>query len=55
LEFQAQLGGHGSLPFTMQATVQNKMDFFGTLRARLGYSPNDRLLVYGTAVLPTVP
>jgi len=44
-------GGHGNLPFPMQAAVQNKMDFFGTFRGRLGYSPTDRLLVYGTGGL----
>ncbi|MGA3117430.1 MAG: outer membrane protein [Syntrophobacteraceae bacterium] len=32
-------------------TVQQKVDFFGTLRARFGYTPADRFLVYGTGGL----
>jgi outer membrane immunogenic protein len=32
-------------------TAEQKMDAFGTLRARLGFTPVDRLLVYGTGGL----
>lgn len=31
--------------------VGTKVDWFGTLRARMGFTPTDRLMVYGTAGL----
>ena len=32
-------------------TVNQKFDYFGTLRARIGFTPRDRWLVYGTGGL----
>ncbi len=32
-------------------TLETKIDWFGTLRARLGYTPVDRFMVYGTGGL----
>jgi outer membrane immunogenic protein len=40
-------------PFVINAagTAEQKMDAFGTLRARLGFTPVDKLLVFGTGGL----
>lgn len=38
------LGGSATL-------VETKVDWFGTLRARIGYTPADRFMVYGTGGL----
>jgi len=32
-------------------TLRNKVDWFGTLRARIGYTPIDRFMIYGTGGL----
>lgn len=31
--------------------LSNKVDWFGTLRARVGYTPTDRVMIYGTGGL----
>jgi outer membrane immunogenic protein len=31
-----------------RSDTESKMDYFGTIRARLGFTPMDRLLIYGT-------
>jgi outer membrane immunogenic protein len=42
----------GVLPIaTYTTTVQQRMQWFGTVRARAGYTPIDRLLVYATGGL----
>jgi len=38
-------------PVTYNTTGEQKLDWFGTLRARLGFLPSDRLLVYATGGL----
>jgi len=53
----ATAGGTAALvgfpPFVINssATAEEKMDAFGTLRARLGFLPTDKLLVFGTGGL----
>src|SRR3954447_5621690 len=39
------------LDTTRRMTANEKLDWFGTVRARLGFLPVDRLLVYGTGGL----
>ena len=41
------LGGLSMLPFSTAA--EEKVNWFGTLRARFGYLPTDNLLIYATA------
>lgn len=43
-------GSSASLPFGLSAlaTAEEQVKWFGTIRARLGYLPTDRLLIYGT-------
>jgi len=47
----------GGFPFTQLVTAsvaaQEKVDWLGTVRGRLGFTPLDRFLVYGTGVWPT--
>jgi outer membrane immunogenic protein len=43
-------GGAGNT-VTSSGTAEQKMDAFGTLRARLGFTPIDKLLVFGTGGL----
>ncbi|HYS86916.1 MAG TPA: hypothetical protein VEN78_18215 [Bradyrhizobium sp.] len=42
----------GGFPFTQlvtaSVTAQEKVDWLGTVRGRLGFTPFDRFLVYGT-------
>jgi outer membrane immunogenic protein len=40
------VGGGGVGPYTLH--YDERMDWFGTVRGRLGYTPMDRLLIYGT-------
>jgi outer membrane immunogenic protein len=40
-----------SFPETLSAASYNKIDWYGTMRARLGFLPFDRLLLYGTGGL----
>jgi len=40
--------GAPSIAGTLTTTIQNKLDWFGTLRARLGVLPTENLLIYGT-------
>jgi outer membrane immunogenic protein len=39
----------GAAPYTFNA--ETKVDWFGTVRARIGYSPVERLMVYATGGL----
>jgi outer membrane immunogenic protein len=39
------------LPGDIIHTVTQQVDYFGTLRARFGYTPADRFLIYGTGGL----
>lgn len=41
------IGGVGGVDINGEAGT--KVDWFGTLRARMGFTPTDRLMVYGTA------
>lgn len=41
----------GAAPITTAGTVQEKLDAFGTLRGRLGFAPDGRLLIYATGGL----
>lgn len=41
------IGGPGGIDVNGEAGT--KVDWFGTLRARMGFTPTDRLMVYGTA------
>lgn len=49
--------GHGGLPLAGLGTVENafaarsRVEWFGTLRARIGFTPVERLMVYGTGGL----
>jgi outer membrane immunogenic protein len=47
----APLPGFPPLTTTSAGVAEQKIDAFGTLRARLGFTPVDRLLVYGTGGL----
>lgn len=38
-------------PFTTTATLEQKLPWFGTVRARLGYEPTDHWLLYATGGL----
>lgn len=42
---------YGNLPAAAATTGEESLNWFGTLRARLGYLPWDSLLVYGTGGL----
>jgi len=44
-------GGPVGLPAGFGYTVNQQLDYFGTLRGRLGYTPADRLLLYVTGGL----
>jgi outer membrane immunogenic protein len=44
-------GGPVGLPTHFGYTVNQQLDYFGTLRGRLGYTPADRLLLYVTGGL----
>jgi outer membrane immunogenic protein len=50
---QTGVGTITGAPFVIAATgtAEEKLDAFGTLRARLGFTPVERLLVYGTGGL----
>jgi len=41
----------GTFSFGGATILETKVDWFGTLRARIGYTPVDRFLVYGTGGL----
>ncbi|MDG4877509.1 porin family protein [Mesorhizobium sp. WSM4935] len=48
-DFQgADIKGDLSFPITL---LKTKVDWFGTLRARIGYTPVDRFMIYGTGGL----
>ncbi|GLQ78500.1 porin [Mesorhizobium huakuii] len=48
-DFQAaDIKGDLSFPVTL---LETKVDWFGTLRARIGYTPVDRFMIYGTGGL----
>jgi outer membrane immunogenic protein len=44
------LNPSGSQPISASET-KSTIDYFGTLRARLGYTPTDRFMIYGTGGL----
>jgi outer membrane immunogenic protein len=46
----ADLGG-GFAGLTLTTTARASLDYFGTLRARLGFTPVDRMLIYATGGL----
>jgi outer membrane immunogenic protein len=39
----------GNLPCPLVATANERLDWFGTVRGRLGYLPTNNVLLYGTA------
>jgi outer membrane immunogenic protein len=43
--------GFPGVTTTSAVTASQRLDFLGTVRGRLGYTPTDRLLVYGTGGL----
>ena len=44
----------GGIPSTGFLTINDKLNWFGTVRGRLGFTPADRWLFYVTGGLPTV-